>query len=87
MPHSMAPVVRTRQEISFRSDIFSLGVIMSVMALGFTPRYGNSCISDELISTWVRDVGGSFQNQLEHFLKACLKINPNDRPNIDDIIH
>ena len=58
---------------------------MSVMALGFTPRYGNRYISHELISAWVRDVGGNFQKQLEHFLKACLKINPNDRPNIDDI--
>ena len=86
-PKYMAPEVSTRQEISFKCDIFSLSLNMSVMALGFNPHYGNRYISDELISTWVRDVGGSFQKQLEHFLKACPKINPNDRPNIDDIKH
>ena len=81
----MAPEIRIRRLISFAADIFSMGVAMLTLLIGYTLNYENDDHLNPAIFMWEIDFEKHFSLILQVFLKACLEFDPNVRLNLDEI--
>ena len=81
----MAPEIRSRRRISFAADIFSMGVTMMTLLLGYTPNYEKADRLNPAKLMWGIDFERHFSLSMVDFLKACLALDPDDRLSLDDI--
>ena len=81
----MAPEVRTMREITFKADIFSLGVTMARMVLGYVPQYEIQRTSESVQFGWRSITPRHKHQQFCDFLDGCLHFEPKNRLSLPEI--
>jgi len=94
-PYYVAPEVLGPEKYDKSCDIWSLGVIMYILICGYPPFYSHH---GQPISPGMkrRIRGGQYEfpkpewnnvtDDCKNLIKGCLKTNPDERPNIDQVI-
>jgi len=94
-PYYVAPEVLGPEKYDKSCDIWSLGVIMYILICGYPPFYSHH---GQPISPGMkrRIRGGQYEfpkpewnnvsNDCKNLIRDCLKTNPDERPNIDQVI-
>lgn len=78
----MAPEVLLRDEITHRSDLYSLGITLYSLCVGEPAWSGADEVTDRLRGMLIRprDRRPDFDPALEAIVMRCLEVDPEDRP-------
>ena len=87
-PYYASPEIWENKSYSYKSDIWSLGVVLYEMCMLQTPFTGKSY--DEVYVKIRKGVypklANVYSNEMNYMVGLLLKINPDDRPNINVVI-
>ena len=81
----IAPEILTRRQISYKADIFSLGITMAQLVMGRVPLYDKEGDTDPVTFKWIFGIPQHLMLLLRMFLHACIAFEPDDRPNIEEV--
>ena len=88
----MAPEVLFRQNHSFESDFFAIGVILFELMLHRRPYLGDDRVSykEQILSEQVvlkkQDVSDSWNLEAAHFINLCIRRRPQSRLGINGVV-
>ena len=87
-PYYLSPEIIHNQPYSFKSDIWSLGVLLYEMCCLKMPFDGNNIaiLSMKIIKAQYNPIPCSFSKELRILISNILNIDPNKRPTINDIL-
>jgi len=87
-PYYLSPEIIQSQPYSFKSDIWSLGVLLYEMCALQPPFNAQSLhqLATKIIQGKYASVPGHFSQSISNLLEAMLNKDPNKRPNVNQIL-
>ena len=87
-PSYLSPEIINNEAYSFKSDIWSLGIVLHEMAALEAPFQGSSFnkLLSRIVKSKPRPIGGHYSPAVTSLLKLMLSKDPNLRPTIHQIL-
>lgn len=87
-PYYLSPEIIENKPYSFKSDIWSLGVLLYEMCALTPPFTGNSLqfLALKIVKGSYTNIPPSFSRGLQNLIKSMLNVDPNRRPSIHQIL-
>ena len=87
-PYYLSPEILLDKPYSFKSDIWSLGVLLYEMITLKVPFEANSLplLSLKIVKGVYNQIPKSFSKEIKDLVKDLLQVNPNKRPSIKDLL-
>ena len=86
-PYYLSPEIIESKPYSFKSDIWSLGILLYEMCALQPPFSGSSLpkLAGRIVKGKHSDVPAMYSRNLQHLINSMLRYKPNERPNINQI--
>jgi serine/threonine protein kinase len=81
----MAPEVLSRKDYSYKSDVWSFGVVVFEVATQTLPYGQDTPIDDVVTKVLAETLNLSVSGALNDALQQCTKSKPHDRPTMDSV--
>ena len=89
-PYWMSPEVIIRDEYNEKTDIYSLGITIYELVEGLPPysEFKPAIAMKKIIQNPIKSLkkGNNYSNEFNDFVKLCLKVDFNERPNICQLL-
>ena len=87
-PYYLSPEIVNAEPYSFKSDIWSLGVLLYEMCAFQPPFTANTLVqlTKKILKGSYAPLKGKFDKDIDNLIGSLLVIDPNQRPNINQIL-